>query len=376
VRRRLVLRRRSLSVEQQHDTLPEPERETPASEAERLETKHVLVEPLHLVLVLGCVVQNGLEHAGEPQIFGHDANVLVLTRRRQRNWSGLQACVVARLICDKKRQPRPGGAIFDRDIEQRRKSTPSWCVATHSPQALKARRKLPGAGFRLGLADHALLRHNRAAVRSDEVSRELAALEEEVAALQAAEQEEHAAVAALEAQLSDLRHRLSLARGALAHHERQIEEKRAELEEAIAQEAQERFGQVLQDRDAAAAALAEAAEVLFDRLAALDRSQDAVRSAWATAQAGRTTGPASDLQVPPEIAAEPEVMREPWERLCHEIRTRIGERFEDELVDAASRSPLGSAINDLPLHLRDLARRRRHAMIRRGQDAEAENGNG
>src|SRR5439155_13423916 len=52
VRRRLVLRRGSLSVEQQHDTPPEPEREAPSSEAERLEAEHVLVEPLHLVLGL------------------------------------------------------------------------------------------------------------------------------------------------------------------------------------------------------------------------------------------------------------------------------------------------------------------------------------
>ena len=52
MRRRLVLRRGSLSVEQQHDTPPEPEREAPSSEAERLEAEHVLVEPLHLVLGL------------------------------------------------------------------------------------------------------------------------------------------------------------------------------------------------------------------------------------------------------------------------------------------------------------------------------------
>src|SRR6266852_9672775 len=100
VRRRLVLRRRSLSVEQQHDALPEPEREAPSSEAKRLEAEHVLVEPLHLVLLTGCVVQNGLEHAGEPEMFGHDANVLVLTWRRQRTWSELRAPFVIRLNRD------------------------------------------------------------------------------------------------------------------------------------------------------------------------------------------------------------------------------------------------------------------------------------
>jgi DNA repair exonuclease SbcCD ATPase subunit len=240
-------------------------------------------------------------------------------------------------------------------------------------ESTKGGSRLPA---RLGLADHPLLSQNRAVVRSDEVSRELAALEEELAALHVAEQEERSTMVALEARLMDLRDHLSLARGALADHERQIEEKRAELEQAIAEEAHERFEQILQERETAAAALAEAAEMLLDRIAAVDRSQDAVRSAWATLEAGGTTGSASDLQMPPEILAEPEVMREPWERLCLEIRNRITERFEDELVDAASRSPLGNAINDLPLHLREAARQRRHAMIRRGQEAEAENGSG
>jgi hypothetical protein len=213
-------------------------------------------------------------------------------------------------------------------------------------------------------------------VRSDDISRELVTLEEELAALRAAEQEEHSAAAALDAQMTELRYRLTLARGAVADHEKQIKERRAELEEAVVREAHERFEQVMQEREAAAVALAEAAELVLERLAALDRSQDAVRSTWATAQAGGDTGSASDLKVPSEIAAEPEVMREPWERLCLEVRNRISERFEDELVEAASRSPLGSAINDLPPHLRELARQRRHAMIRRGQDGEAENGNG
>jgi hypothetical protein len=222
-----------------------------------------------------------------------------------------------------------------------------------------------------GVADDALLGQNRDAVRSDDVSRELAALQEEIAALRAAEQEEDSVMAAFEAQLTQQRNRLTLARRLLADQERQIERKRAELEEAMAEDARERFEEVMRERAAAAASLAEAAELLLERLVTLDRSQDAVRVAWATAQAAGAAGPRSDLQTPPEIAAEPEIMREPWDRLCHEIRNRINERFEDELVDAASHSPLGSAINDLPLHLRDVARQRRHAIIR---DGGAENG--
>ena len=221
------------------------------------------------------------------------------------------------------------------------------------------------------MADDALLGQNRDEVRSDDVSRELAALQEEIAVLQAAEQEEDSAMAALEAQVTERRDRLALLRRLLADQEKQIEQKRAELEEATAEDASERFEEVMREREAVAVSLAEAAELLLERLAELDRLQDAVRDAWATAQAAGAAGRRSDLETPPEITAEPEVMREPWDRLCHEIRNRINERFEDELVDAASRSPLGIAINDLPLHLRDVARQRRHAIIR---DVGAESG--
>ncbi len=178
-----------------------------------------------------------------------------------------------------------------------------------------------------------MLRQNRAAVRSDDVSRELAALEQEIAALQAAEQEEDSAVATLEAQVTERRDRLMLTRRAVAEQQSRIEQKRAELEEAMAEDARERFEQIMREREAAAASLAEAAELLLERLAALDRSQDAARAAWGNAQAVGAAG-------------------HPWE-------------------DAASRSPLGSAITDLPSHLREVARQRRRAMIQRERAAAA-----
>jgi hypothetical protein len=221
------------------------------------------------------------------------------------------------------------------------------------------------------VAHDALLGKNCGDVRSDDLSRELAALQEEIAARQAAVQDEGSTLAALEAQLTEQRDRLTLARRLIADQEKQIEQKRAELEEAVAEDACESFEEAMQERDSAAASLAEAAELVLERLVRLDQSQEAARVAWATVQAAGAAGRRWDPQTPPEITAEPEVMREPWDRLRHEIRNRIHEQFEDELVDAASRSPLGSAINDLPLHLRDLARQRRHAIIR---DAGAENG--
>jgi hypothetical protein len=224
------------------------------------------------------------------------------------------------------------------------------------------------------LADPARLRHNRAAVRSDELSRELAALEEEIAALRKTEEEERSAVAALESQLTAMRDRLTLAQGELTSRERLIEDKRSEFEQAVAEEAHERVEQVAQEREKVAAAFADAATVLLDRLGELDRLQDAMRGAWRTAQAADGADRAADLPLPPELGAEPEPMREAWERLCNEVRKRINDQFEDELVEAASRSSLGSAIDDLPVHLRELARQRRHALVRRVREAEAESG--
>jgi hypothetical protein len=213
-------------------------------------------------------------------------------------------------------------------------------------------------------------------VRSDEISHEIATLQEEIAAVRATEEEDRSALDTLEAQLSELRYGLTLARGALEAHQKQLDEKRAELEEAVAQEAQERFEQVKRERDAAGAALAKAAELLLERLAEFDRSQDAARGAWATAHARDAADRGADLRCPSEITAEPEVLSEAWDRLCAEIRNRINERFEDELVDAASRSSLGGAIDELPLHLQELARQRRRAIVRRARDAEFENGIG
>jgi hypothetical protein len=202
-------------------------------------------------------------------------------------------------------------------------------------------------------------------MRSDDVARELEGLEQEFAALQATEREEDEAIAALEAQAAQHRDRVAETRRALADQEAQIRLKRIELEQAIAEDALERYENILHEREAAAASFAEAAEVLLERLATLDRSRDAARVAWANVQRAAAEGYSWESTPPPELEVDPEVMREAWERLTREVRDRIDEQFEDELVEVASRSPLGSAIENLPVHLREIARQRRRARIRR-----------
>jgi site-specific recombinase len=214
------------------------------------------------------------------------------------------------------------------------------------------------------LANAGKVRHNRGAVRADDLRREIEALEKEIAALQSEEHEEDSAVMALSAELEARRDRLSLTRRALADHQERMEERRAQLEEAMVEQARLHLERVLQDREEAGKSVAEAAELVLASLGPLDGLQEAARKAWASADSrAKAIGKRLDAPTADEIEAGPEVMRESWERLCDEVRKRMNEEFEEELVAAAVHSPLGHAIKDLPAHLQELATQRRHALF-------------
>ena len=55
---------------------------------------------------------------------------------------------------------------------------------------------------------------------------------------------------------------------------------------------------------------------------------------------------------------------EAWRRLVTLVAPLTDAGLTEELVDAAARSPLGHAIDDLPLHLRGAARERRKVLLR------------
>ena len=216
------------------------------------------------------------------------------------------------------------------------------------------------------------VRHNRVAVRGSDLGREIEGLEAEIAKLRALEHDEDSAVAALREEIEARLGRLSLTRRALEVHQEAVEKKRSELDERLAEQARRLFEQVLQDRTAAGKSVAEAAEILLKRLRDLDTLGEEARSAWEAAQlrasvTGRPLDPASG----DELEADPEVMRESWDRLSHEVRKRIDENFEHELVEAAAQSPMGHAIPNLPEHLRELARQRRLDLARRSDASRA-----
>jgi DNA repair exonuclease SbcCD ATPase subunit len=210
------------------------------------------------------------------------------------------------------------------------------------------------------------------AVRGNDLGREIEALEAEIAKLRAHEHEEDSAVAALREEIEARLGRLSLTRRALADHQEAVEKKRSALDEKLAEKARQLFEQVLQDRRAAGQSVAEAAEILLTRLHDLDTLDEEARSAWEAAQlrAG-ATGKPLDPAAGDELEADPEVMRESWDRLAHEVRKRIDENFEHELVEAAAQSPMGHAIPNLPEHLRELARQRRLDLARRSDASRA-----
>ena len=201
----------------------------------------------------------------------------------------------------------------------------------------------------------------------DDLGREIEALEAEIVTLQALEHEEDSAVTALREEIEARLDRLTLTRRALADHQEAVEKKRSQLDEKLAEQARQQFEQVLQDRRTAGESVAEAAEILLGRLGVLDGLQEDARSAWAAAQSrANAIGKRLDPAVGDEVEADPEAMRESWDRLSHEVRRRIDEHFEDELVEAAARSPMGHAIPNLPEHLRELARQRHLALAKRG----------
>jgi DNA repair exonuclease SbcCD ATPase subunit len=181
------------------------------------------------------------------------------------------------------------------------------------------------------------------AVTSQKIVEELQQVEQKLDTLRARAEEEQSTISELEGQVRELSGKLALTRRDVADFEGLLAEKRTELAEA-------EYDDAFQAREEAAARLAEAISQVLAELDVYDRAQQAV----AALQGGPDT---RDAQ------AEPEILAETWEQLVDTVRERINEQFEDELVEAASRSVKPGAIDELPVHLREAARERTRARL-------------
>jgi chromosome segregation ATPase len=184
----------------------------------------------------------------------------------------------------------------------------------------------------------------------------LAALEDELARAQSRLHAGQQEIEDLEKRKAETEGTVVLARRAISDLERRLAEQREVLaRQQRLDEARDRLGQAVADRDAAATRLAATAETLIAQLDELSSMKETVTTAR---QAVHAAGERRTIDLP----REPAELREAWDRLIERIRTDLGNQLEHELLDAAARSPFGNAIRDLPAHLRAAARERRAAL--------------
>ena len=146
----------------------------------------------------------------------------------------------------------------------------------------------------------------------------------------------------------------------------------AAFEDRLAQEEvrveQVRVQAALADLEQAVSARNEADEALaakiFEVLEGLAQHEDLTRVVTELHAELAAHGTSTDRP-----GAAPE-LSDAWQRLQQIVRTSLGEELDDELIEAAVASPLGQAIDELPTHLQEAARRRwrESTRSRRGRD--------
>ncbi len=146
-----------------------------------------------------------------------------------------------------------------------------------------------------------------------------------------------------------------IARRARADFQRLSEQSRGELVALEIDEAREALAAAVRERNDVIARAATALDSAVSLLGTIDSRRAAVLEANAQLRsldkaAGRTA---------PE---EPDILHEPWQRMVLAVKSELDGELESDLVDAAARSNLTSALDSLPQHLRVLATERRRQM--------------
>ena len=187
---------------------------------------------------------------------------------------------------------------------------------------------------------------------------EIVELEREMERLKASARDAETVLQSLEEQRAETVGRLQLARQAEADFQERLLERRAALEEARREAAVAALGEAVNRRDQVAEKAAEQLARALEHLRDLDRAREEANAAR------QELLELVDGRGPADLPPEPEVLVERWNALAAHVRRGIEEQLDDELIDAAARSPMGAAISDLPRHLQEAARRRRQQLMR------------
>jgi chromosome segregation ATPase len=159
------------------------------------------------------------------------------------------------------------------------------------------------------------------------------------------------------AEVEEQRHALAgeaaISRRAIADYQELLEKFRGELAALHVEQAHETFEKAVQVRDHAVREAASALEWITTALEQLDTRRTAVAQAE---QELRAIDPGASVSIPPES----DILDAAWEEILPLLRARLNERLEADLIEAAVASLGGRAIEELPEHLRELARQRRN----------------
>ncbi len=193
----------------------------------------------------------------------------------------------------------------------------------------------------------------------DRIRNATARLTESTARLAKAEEE----LLAVEERRDKLAGEAVISRRAIADFERVLEQSHQELSALHIDLVRQTFDKAVEARDLAlreaASALEwirKAFEELDSRRAALERAERELRA----------LDPESASSIPPE----PGLLEAAWEGVVPLLRERLDDLLEHDLVEAASASLRPNAIEELPEHLRELARQRRSERIREGLERQ------
>jgi hypothetical protein len=164
-------------------------------------------------------------------------------------------------------------------------------------------------------------------------------------------------LAGIEEQRHTLAGEAAISRRAIADFQELLENSQRELAALHTQEAHHKLDRAVEARQLAVREAASALEWIKTALEQLDARRTAVAQAR---EELRAIDPEARLAIPPE----PELLNAAWDALIPLLRTRIDERLEIDLVEAAVASQRANAIEELPQHLRELARQRRNQRMR------------